>query len=795
MGKATLKLVGVFEAWAPGVRQARLTRATGIESPVLVRVLEDVPADPDTLARLRDDARLLGRVLHENVLRVEHSSAVGGKAAFVHEAFDCASAARVLHVLRARNQVLPTRAAVEVAAAVGIALEEALKVSDETRRVIHAGPAPEHVLIDIAGRIKLAGLRVALAHEPMPAAPRGYGAPERSPSWQAATYAVAALLIELLSGEPPPEAGRDPEQHESALRRAMIRVLARPGDPPGETVVTALRQGLSYDPSPRGTPGAFGRMLREIAVSLQSPGLRAWAPGSIPSVQRYSTASPAEMPGPIRASEPARPVASAGAAEALRFAEPLAALPDASASFTPMNRRPGLGGAPLAAAGATIVPPNELMDPFSEEVELTQRAPGILGDALPASTAGPNSSSARAAAPRASRAAETRPVSKAPSPFPVSTGPSPRPTPSPVGPNSAGGPLPAPPLPVAPHGPMIGLALVDETSEGEPTVVHDLRPIKAIPANRKDPLLGDTLKPAAAIDRPPVSPRVALAHGSNSQPGVSVLDDEAEEPRRNAMPLAIGALLVLCALGAIGFLALAYAFRGVPEESVAPPSTTLGDVVRDDATAAVPDARVPDAAVPDAAVPGAAVPGAAVPEGSAAVPPAELPAPTPGPAPISAKPPPSTTPTPVPVAAKPAPVPVAAKPAAPEPVEPVRIAAKPVAAPTPTPTAAPAPTPAPTPTPAPAPTPAPEVAVVAPPPAAAPAAFRVEFHVGDASVTSLDVKCASGGGSGSDVVVDPVGRGNCRVTGHTEAGTVMTMVTIGGDKSYRCFAAGARTCQ
>lgn len=793
MGKATLKLVGVFESWAPGVRQARLTRATGIESPVLVRVLDDVPADEKTLARLRDDARLLGRVLHENVLRVEHSSAVGGKAAFVHEAFDCASASRVLEVLRSRNQVLPTRSAVEVAAAVGIALEEALKVSDETRRVVHPGPSPENVLIDIGGRIKLAGLRVALANEALPVAPKGYAAPERTPSWQSATYAVAALLIELLSGETPPEAGGDPDQHESALRRAMIRVLARPGDPPGETVVTALRQGLAYDPGPRGTPGAFGRMLREVAISLQSPGLRAWGPGSIPSIQRFSHAAPVEM-------APLRDI------EAARSHEPLAALPDASAAFTPLNRRPpASGGAPLAAAGATIVPPSELLDPFSDEAELTQRAPRIMGDALPPA----------APPPRASRAAETRPVAKPPPPIPVSTGPSPRPAPSPApasppskpAPRPAGpAPLPVAPLPVAPHGPLLELAGVDETSEGEPTVVHDLRPMLGVPANRKDPLLGDTLKPAAAIDRPPVAPRVALAHGSNSQPGTSVLDEEPESGGRTGISLALVAGLVICALGVIGFAAVAYTlWPRVPEETIAPPPTTLGDVVGEEPPIA-PDVAPAPAADASAAVPAAAPDVAPPADAPAAAPAVPAPAPTPAtaaavsPAPAAASPAPKPASAAAPAAAAPKPVAAAAPAptpgkATPEPVEPVRIAAKP-AAPAPAPAAAPAPTPTPAPAPvaAPTPAPAPEPVAAAPPPAAAPAAFHVEFHTGDASVTSLDVKCSSGGGSGADVTVDPAPRGNCRVTGHTEAGTVMTLVTVGGDKSYHCFAAGSRTC-
>jgi hypothetical protein len=75
-----------------------------------------------------------------------------------------------------------------------------------------------------------------------------------------------------------------------------LGVLARPGDAPGEAVVQALRQALAHDPATRGAPGAFGRKLRELAVALASPGLRTWAPGSIPAVVRFGPAAAADAP-------------------------------------------------------------------------------------------------------------------------------------------------------------------------------------------------------------------------------------------------------------------------------------------------------------------------------------------------------------------------------------------------------------------------------------------------------------------------------------------------------------------
>ncbi|MES2641986.1 MAG: hypothetical protein V4850_21025 [Myxococcota bacterium] len=394
MGKSTLKLTGVYEAWSRNVRQGRLTRANGTEAPVLVRV-DDADATPELLLRLREDARLLGRLQHESVLRIEHISAVGGKVGVVYEGFECASASRILRVLRARNQVLPARAAVEAAAAVGLALDEALRIVDGDRAVHHPSPSPEDVLVDTAGRVKLAGFRVARQGDTPAPPPKGYLSPEGGSAPPAATYLVGALLVELLSGDSPPDAAAEPERHEAAVRRALIRVLARPGDTPGEPVVAAIRQALAHDPAVRGGPGALGKKLRELAVALQSPGLRAWAPGSIPSIQRFATptadgrAGGAPLPFPTDDSTQRSPHGSSSLGAPLAAGQTLAPLDAESLLDGPRvdgprvdgprvdgprvdPARPAASRAPLPEApsrayafgAGTIVPPSEL----SEEI-------------------------------------------------------------------------------------------------------------------------------------------------------------------------------------------------------------------------------------------------------------------------------------------------------------------------------------------------------------------------------------------------------------------------------------------
>jgi hypothetical protein len=70
----------------------------------------------------------------------------------------------------------------------------------------------------------------------------------------------------------------------------------------------------------------------------------------------------------------------------------------------------------------------------------------------------------------------------------------------------------------------------------------------------------------------------------------------------------------------------------------------------------------------------------------------------------------------------------------------------------------------------------------------------VEFIAADPGVT-LEVKCMQGGGSGTSVVIPDAILGNCRIVGKTDSTTLMALVTVKGERTYRCFAGGARTCQ
>ncbi len=820
LAKSTLKLVGVYDAWSPRARQARLTRSNGAEVPVLVLISPDTVADADVLASLRDDARLIARLQHENVMRLENVSAVTGKVAHVYEGVDGASAARIMQVLRMRNQPVPARVAIELVAAVGLVLEEALRIEDGARRLVHAGTNPEEVLIDLSGRVKLAGISV-MGDAP-PASPAGYAAPEGIGSLAAGTYMLGALLVELLTGEAPPAAGINAEQHDGAVRRGLIRIISRPSDPPGDMVVQALRQALAFEPATRGTPGTLARRLRELAVSVPGAGLRSWAPGFVPAAQKAPTAWPSS-PQSALASRP------------LDIARPL---------DVPL-RTPGLGvsmppmhtgtfdlhrGNAEPMGGSTIVPMEDGSEVARQAAALvaayaqpTANAPaldedGDFGDqtvAIPTRNPLPRPS---APAPDAFAALgrpsiePRRPESQSPghTAIPVSVGPSSAASPpSPRGsPSMPPGPRINPSVPPGPR-PQAGRAepgvqAAEPGIHDDATMVAGLRPLSAPGPSE--------LRNQGPMDPAPARPQVSVVIDKRAPD-----DDPFEEPpppQRSRMLFVVagGALALGLVVVVVMVVAAVFLNGGGDTDPVATPSSeTPATTDPSTSTATTPADPVADPAPPSPTEAPAPTTGAAPEVG----PPAPTTSPTPS---ATQSPPPNTATAPAVPAASSAPA-TSPKPAvttgpSPEPASEARIT--PTEAPriTPAPSApapsAPAPTaPAATAAPAPSapapstPTPVPTAAPATPAPTAAappaePAAlerYRVEFKSGDPAITSIEVKCINKSGSGVTVVLDEVGRGPCRVTGRGMETPLITSAVVTANRSFVCFQGGARTCQ
>lgn len=700
MAKASLKLTGIFDPWAKGVRIGQLTKSDGTEVRVLVRPLETWPAE--LVEPVREEARLVSRLDVAGVLRVEYASAVGGKPAIVHGFEAVASVARLRDEIVPRGQVFPARAALEIAAEVASILHRLAAASRPDTRFCQTQPTPSDVLIGVSGEVWLAGVRAMKATSPRSPVAPGYLPPPGGDD--GGTYGVAALLFEMLAGIPLAPATTPAHAHDEMIRKSMMRIIGRPGDVPSDEVMQALRRALSSDPEVRGAPGELALRLREIAAASRSTPLRTWAsalvptiPGVLPMVNRPRREPAPEAPentdddmtlaqgSVLPRARPAPPRAPAGN-------RPLFGLPGPRPKVSaPRPAGPEIIGPPMLLATSTV---RKAVQPSATPAG--QPAPTAVTKSTPA------------------RAQETPTPPKPPGPGPTPGKP-------------VAGPLPASPRPVAPR-PEPAAAPIDRSP-----------PIDRAPP---PPPVRSAEAPARAPEPRPAAdgPRISVPIGGLELP-------EGPPPRRRNDTI----LTVLLSAGLVGMIALLAVGFFLWKMFGATPDVEP-----------VTEAPAPTAPL---ATPGEVAPAAT----------AEEPVAAPAPAPVKATEP----------AAKPAEA--AAKPTT-KPTEPVAPATKP-ATKVETPDEDPG-----------------DVritsskpAVVEAPPApaepASPGPYRVEFRSGSDAVTSLEVRCKEGGGSGASVVVEATPAGACRVTGRGSDAPIVTQVNVSANRTYTCFSGGSRSCR
>ncbi len=129
----------------------------GTERKVVLKVLHpELLTHPDVLARTRDEARLLTRLSHPNIVRVEALEQHQGRPVVVMEHVDGVDLGTVLHHHRAG---LP--AAIVLASIRSVA--SALDVAWRSLKVVHRDVKPSNLLLSTDGTIKLVDFGLAHA--------------------------------------------------------------------------------------------------------------------------------------------------------------------------------------------------------------------------------------------------------------------------------------------------------------------------------------------------------------------------------------------------------------------------------------------------------------------------------------------------------------------------------------------------------------------------------------------------------------------------------------------------------
>jgi serine/threonine-protein kinase len=269
--------------------------------PVAIKLLLD-DGDPRSAARFQQEAQILARLHHPNVITVFDSGADGGERFIVMELVEGPT---LRELLDTEGRLAPERAG-EIASRLASALEFA-----HGKGVIHRDVKPSNVLLPPDGGVKLADMGIArlLSPEALTAtlSVRGtaaYISPEQVRGdlvdSRADLYSLGCVLFEMLTGRTPFEgdlaALSYAHTHSQAPRvrsinpavpAAIDELLAtmlekdparRP--PTGEEVQRSLASAVSHDVEPTAViepvPLPPSPLPREPAGGRRRPGPKAW---------------------------------------------------------------------------------------------------------------------------------------------------------------------------------------------------------------------------------------------------------------------------------------------------------------------------------------------------------------------------------------------------------------------------------------------------------------------------------------------------------------------------------------
>ena len=263
----------------------------GFSRIVAVKLLHSKWSSHDEVVmRTRDEARLLGLIRHQHIVKVEDLTAIDGKCAIVMEYLEGVDLKWMSQFLKERGQHFPRAALFEIMLAVASALDAAYNGTPlqggDPLRVIHRDIKPSNIFVTVAGGVKVLDFGTARANfaereaktQALAFGSQGYMAPERMLGEEdtpaADIFSLGITLYELLTNEP---FGRIPPRPNKFAKKIEERVQQVPleGDPEWcDQVRDTLRLMLSYEPKERPTAAQLVEIMEILASDAGDMGLR-----------------------------------------------------------------------------------------------------------------------------------------------------------------------------------------------------------------------------------------------------------------------------------------------------------------------------------------------------------------------------------------------------------------------------------------------------------------------------------------------------------------------------------------
>lgn len=255
----------------------------------------------EIVMRSRDEARLLGRLRHRNIVRVEDLTSINGQCAIVMEYLQGVDLKTVTTSLKETGKIFPRKSAFEAIGAIASGLDAAYThrplQGGEPLQVIHRDIKPSNAMITIEGDVKVLDFGTARATfeereaktQVLAFGSQAYMAPERmlgepdSPSGD--VFSLGITLYECLTLDSFGKIPLRQERYEPTIAARIDAIDLTELTPElREATLLALRRMLTYEPDVRPTAAQVIEEMEALADLASDAGLKRFARESVKKV-------------------------------------------------------------------------------------------------------------------------------------------------------------------------------------------------------------------------------------------------------------------------------------------------------------------------------------------------------------------------------------------------------------------------------------------------------------------------------------------------------------------------------